>query len=197
MSKDDILQIFLLNPVATEFLAAAIFAVRAHPERVELFDGGLHEFGIVGENTRLEVATQATLHADARTRQVRGTDVGGFQVENHHLEMHPRAHDAFEIGRQNLEAVEVLAEIRARLLRVNEPHAHAALQECGQLPEQGHRFAVLLHVDILDVGGTDPQRLADLRNPRDDLGIMFLVLDVLGECGHDSGVLRGRRLRPR
>ena len=100
MSKDDILQIFLLNPVATEFLAAAIFAVRAHPERVELLNGWLYEF--------------------------------------------------------------------------------------GQLPEQGHRFAVLLYIDILDVGGTDPQRLADLRNPRDDLGVMLLVLDVLGECGHGS-----------
>ena len=160
--------------------------MRAHPERVELFDSGLYKLGVVGENTRLKVSAQATLHADASARQVRGADVGCFQVKNHHLEMHPRTHDALEVGRQNLEAVEVLAEIRARLLRVNEPNANATLQECGQLPEQGHRFAILLHVDILDVGSTDPQRLANLRNPRDDLGVMFLVLDVLGECGHGS-----------
>ena len=81
MSKDDILQIFLLNPVAAEFLTAAIFAVRAHPKRVELFNGGLHKRGVVGENPRLKVATQAALHADARTRQVRGADVGGFQIK--------------------------------------------------------------------------------------------------------------------
>lgn len=82
-------------------------------------------FGDVGEDTRLEVAAQSTLHADARSRQVRGANVDCFQVEKHHL-------------------------------------------------------------DILDVGSANPQRLADFRYPRNDLGIMLLVLDVLGEYGHGS-----------
>ena len=128
--------IHLLDSIAAEFLAAAFFAMGAHPKRVELFNGGFDDLRVVRENSRFEVATERTFHANAGSGQVCGADVGGFEVENYHLEMHSRTHDAFEIGRENLIAVEIFAEVRAGFLGVNEPHAHAALEESCELSEQ-------------------------------------------------------------
>ena len=175
----------LFNLISAEFLAAAFFAVGAHPERVELFDGGFDDLRIVREDSRFEVATERTFHADARTCQVCGADVGGFKVENHHLEMDSRTHDAFEVSCENLIAVEIFAEIRAGFFSVDEPHAHAALEESCELSEQRNRFAVLLHIYVLDVGGANPERFADCRDTGNDFGIVFFVLDVLGECRHN------------
>lgn len=156
----------------------------AHPKRVELFDGGFDDLRVVREDSRFEVATEGTFHADASTCQVCRADVGGFKVENHHLEMHSRTHDAFEVGRENLIAVEIFAEIRAGFLGVNESHAYATLEQSGELSEQRNRFAVLFDVNILDVGGADPERFADCRDTGNDFGIVFFVLDVLGEGRH-------------
>ena len=108
----------------------------AHPKRVELFDGGFNDLRVVREDSRFEVATEGTFHADSGSSQVCRADVGGFKVENYHLEMHSRTHDAFEVGCENLIAVEIFSEVRAGFLGVNEPHAHAALEESCELSEQ-------------------------------------------------------------
>ena len=126
----------LFNSISAEFLAAAFFAVGAHPKRVELFDGGFHDLRVVREDSCFEVATERAFHADACTCQVSRADVSGFKVEYHHLEMHSRTHDAFEVGRKNLIAVEIFMEVRAGFLGVNEPHAHAALEQSCELSEQ-------------------------------------------------------------
>lgn len=126
----------LFNSVGAKFLAAAFFAVGAHPERVELFDGGFDDLRVIREDSRFEVAAEGAFHADAGSSQVCGANIGGFKVENHHLEMHSRTHDAFEVGRENLIAVKIFAEIRAGFLGVNEPHAHTVLEESCELSEQ-------------------------------------------------------------
>ena len=126
----------LFDSIAAEFLATAFFAVGAHPERVELFDGGFDDLRVIREDSRFEVAAEGAFHADAGSGQVCRADVGGIEVENYHLEMHSRAHDAFEVGRENLIAVEIFAEVRAGFLGVNEPHAHAALEESCELSKQ-------------------------------------------------------------
>ncbi len=126
----------LFNPISAEFLAAAFFAVCAHPKRVELFYSGFDDLRVVREDSRFKVATERAFHADAGSSQVCRADVSGFKVEYHHLEMHSRTHDAFEVGRKNLIAVEIFAEVRAGFLGVNEPHAHAALEEFCKLSEQ-------------------------------------------------------------
>ena len=126
----------LFDSIAAEFLAAAFFAVGTHPKRVELFDSGFNDLRVVRENSRLKVATEGTFHADSGSSQVCRADVSGFKVEYHHLEMHSRTHDAFEIGRENLIAIEIFAEVRAGFLGVNEPHAHAALEQSSKLSEQ-------------------------------------------------------------
>ncbi len=108
----------------------------AHPKRIELFDGAFDDFRVVREDSRFEVAAEGTFHADACACQICRADVGRFKIENHHLEMHSRAHDAFEVGRKNLIAVEIFAEIRARFFCVNESHAYAALEQSCELSEQ-------------------------------------------------------------
>ena len=126
----------LLNSISAEFLAAAFFAVGAHPKRIELFYSGFDDLRVIREDSRLEVAAEGTFHADAGSSQVCRADVGGFKVENHHLEMYSRAHDAFEVSRKNFIAVEIFAKVRAGFLGVNEPHTHAALEQTSELPEQ-------------------------------------------------------------
>ena len=126
----------LLDSISAEFLTAAFFAVGAHPKRIELFDGAFDDFRVVREDSRFEVAAEGTFHADACACQVCRADVGGFKVENHHLEMDSRTHDAFEVGRENFIAVEIFAEVRAGFLGVNESHAYAALEQSCDLSEQ-------------------------------------------------------------
>jgi len=128
--------IHLLDSIAAKLLAAAFFTVGAHPKRVELFDGRFNDLRVVREDSRFEVAAEGAFHADAGSSQVCRADVSGFKVEYHHLEMHSRTHDAFEVGRKNLIAVEIFAEVRARFFCMNEPHAHAALEESCKLSEQ-------------------------------------------------------------
>ena len=128
--------IHLLDSIAAEFLAATFLAMRSHPERIELLDGGFDDLRVVREDSRFEVATEGTFHADAGSSQVCRADVSGFKVENHHLEMHARTHDAFEVGCENLIAVEIFAKVRARFFCVNESHAHATLEESCELSEQ-------------------------------------------------------------
>ena len=126
----------LFNSIAAEFLATAFFAVGAHPNRVELLDGRFDDLRVVREDSRFEVATEGAFHANACACQVCGADVGGFKVENHHLEMDSRTHDAFEVGRENFITVEIFAEVRAGFFSVNESHAHAALEQSCELSEQ-------------------------------------------------------------
>ena len=126
----------LFNSISAEFLAATLFAVGAHPERVELLDGGFDDLRVVREDSRLKVAAEGTFHADAGSSQVCRADVSGFKIKNHHLEMDSRTHDAFEVGCENLIAVEIFAEVRAGFLGVNEPHAHATLEESCKLSKQ-------------------------------------------------------------
>ena len=68
----------LLNSIAAEFLATAFFAMGAHPKRVKLFDGGFNDLRVVREDSRLEVATEGTFHADSCACQVCRADVGSF-----------------------------------------------------------------------------------------------------------------------
>ena len=174
----------LFNSVGAEVLAAAFFAMGAHPKRVKLFYSGFDDLRVIREDSRFEVAAERAFHADASACQVCGADVGGFKIKNHHLEMHSRTHDAFKVGRENLIAVEIFAEVRAGFLGVNQSYAYAALEQSGELSEQRYRFAVLLHINILDVGGADPERFADCRDTGNHFGIVFFVLDVLGERRH-------------
>ena len=128
--------IHLLDSIAAEFLAAAFFAMGAHPKRVKLFDGRFNDLRVVREDSRFKIATEGTFHADSCACQVCRADVGGFKIKNHHFEMHSRTHDAFEVGRENLIAVEIFTEVRAGFFCMNEPHAHAALEESCELSEQ-------------------------------------------------------------
>ena len=158
--------------------------MQAHPQVVELFYGSIDKFWVIGEDSGLKIAAEGAFHADSGPGEVRRADVGGFQVKDHHLEVDSRAHDAFQVGHKNRIAVEIFAEVRAGLLGVYQTHTHTALQEACELPQQGNRITILLNVHILDISGTNPQRIADLRDTRNDFGVMLFVGYVLGEGGH-------------
>ena len=128
--------IHLLDPISAEFLATTLFTVGTHPKRVKLFYSGFDDLRVIREDSRFEVAAGGAFHADAGSSQVCGADVGGFKIENHHLEMDSRTHDAFEVGRENLIAVEIFAKVRAGFFSVNESHTHAALEESCELSKQ-------------------------------------------------------------
>ena len=68
----------LFYPISAEFLAAAFFAVSAHPKRVELFDSGFNDLWVIREDSRFKIATEGAFHANASTCQICGADVGGF-----------------------------------------------------------------------------------------------------------------------
>ena len=126
----------LFNSIAAKFLATAFFAVGAHPKRVKLFYSGFDDLRVVREDSCFEVASEGTFHANACACQVCGADVSGFKVEYHHLEMDSRTHDAFKVCCENLIAVKIFAKVRAGFFCVNEPHAHAALEESCELSKQ-------------------------------------------------------------
>ena len=104
----------------------------AHPERVELLDGGFDDLRVIREDSRFEVAAEGAFHADAGSSQICRADVGGFKVENHHLEMHSRAHNAFEVGRKNLIAVEIFAEVRAGFFCMNDLMSAVPIQSVSR-----------------------------------------------------------------
>ena len=158
--------------------------MHSHPQVVELFYSGIDQFRVVGENSGLKITAEGAFHADSGPGEVRGADVGGFQIKDHHLEVDSRAHDAFQVGHENWIAVKVFAEVRAGFLGVYQTHTHTALQERRQLTKQRHCIAVLFHIDIFDVGGANPKGFANLRDARNYFGIMLFVGDVLGEGAH-------------
>lgn len=75
--------------VATKGFAFAGFAVFAYPDGIELVHGLLHQFGIVGEDARFEVASAVAFHADACAGEVGAADVGNLVIKNQDLEMYP------------------------------------------------------------------------------------------------------------
>ena len=58
------------------------FAVLADPHVVELVHRLFHDFGVVGEDARLEVSLLVRFHADARTRKVRTSEIDRAAVED-------------------------------------------------------------------------------------------------------------------
>jgi len=63
-------------------LAAASFTFKAGPDAVKLIHGSFHEFGFIGQDTRLEIAVSGAFHADARAGEIGGTNVGKLAVED-------------------------------------------------------------------------------------------------------------------
>ncbi len=172
--------------VGAELAAFAGFAVQSHPHAVELLDGLRHEGGVVGEDARLEVAGVLALHADARAGEVGATDIHFLAVEHQQFEVDTRTECPFHPFDERRVLVEILAEGGTGFLGVDEAHLHALPHQLRQHCEERLRTGPHLHVEVFDVGGTDPQRLPDGGHAGEHEVVMVGVGDVGG--GHNLDV---------
>lgn len=79
--------LYLFDWVSAVLAAAATGAVFSTPDAIKLLTGGIYQSWVVGEDSSLEVAAVAALHAYAGTGEVGRAYVSGLEVENQHLEM--------------------------------------------------------------------------------------------------------------
>ena len=93
----------------------------AYPNGVELVHGLLNQFGVVGEDARLEVAGAFSIHADACPGEVCAANVGRLAVEDQYFEMHSRTECPFKTIEQSWIFVEIFAEGWSRFLGMDEP----------------------------------------------------------------------------
>jgi len=68
--------------IRTELPPFAGFAVFANPHVVELVHRLLHDFGVVGEDARLEVSLAIGFHTDTSAGEVRAADIDCAAVED-------------------------------------------------------------------------------------------------------------------
>ena len=111
--------ITLYDRVGTEVFAFAIFTVTPYPYIVKLIHCLLNNLWFVSQYAGLEVACRVCLHADAGTSEVGAAYIYLFAIEHQHLEVHTRAEHSLQSVIQYWEFVEILSEVRSRLLRMN------------------------------------------------------------------------------
>ena len=116
------------------------------------------------------------LHPDAGTGQVGRADIGGLQVEDDDLEVNAGAQGTLQTGKQDRVVVKVLPEVRAGLFGVNQPYFLAFLDQVGQQAQE----RPFLHIEVLDVGRANPERLFHLRHPGNHFLEVGNVCDILG-----------------
>ena len=168
--------------VVAEFLAGAREAAVAAPDGVELFAERGHQGRLVGEEAVLEVAASVGLRAQSGARQVGAAEVGLGAVHDDALEVDARAEDALHLAPEARIAVEVLPEVGAGLLGVDEADLDAASDEHVEDAQEGHHHPSRPHIDIhvLDVRRAYPEALLGMRDEAaDDLVVDFAVGDEL------------------
>lgn len=163
------------DAVLAILLAAAGGAGLAHPDGIEMLDGTGHQLWIRGQDARLEIAALRAFHAQRRSRQVRRPDVGRLQVHDDELEMHPRTHHPLQVGGKDGVLVEIRAERRPGLLRMDQPHIHPTLQQRGQHPQQRHRLPPLLHIHVLNIRRPNPQLPLHTHHPLHHLPVVKII----------------------
>lgn len=77
--------------VGAELAAVAAGAVLAAPDAVELLRCAFNKCMVIGKDAGLEVSAVIAFHAYSGSGQICGADIGCFKVEDHHLEVYPRA----------------------------------------------------------------------------------------------------------
>lgn len=167
------------NSIPAKILPFAVLTAMALPNPVEVVGGCIHQRWFVGEDAGLEVAVVITFHAYAGTCEVGGTDVGHRAVENHYLEMHPWAESPFQSAPQSWILVEILAEILSRLFGMKQAHFDTPFQKYVEHRQERHHVPTALHIQVFEVGSTNPQIVLDLLAKCQHFCVVFLVRDVL------------------
>ena len=123
----------------------------ANPNRIELVHGLLDQFGVVGEDSGLEVARAFTFHANACTSEVGTADIGHLAVEDQHLEMYPWTECPFKTIEQSWIFVEVFTEGWPWLLGMNEPDFDTFINKLSQDRKERLLLCVDLDIKVFDV----------------------------------------------
>lgn len=169
----------LSNSISTEILPLAFGTVGSLPDGVEVVGCGIDQRWFVGENTGLEVAVVVALHTHAGTCEVGGADIGYSAVENHYLEMHPWTESPLQSTPQSWILVEILAEILSWLFGMKQAHFDTPFQQFVEHRQKRHHVPSTLHIQVLQVGSTNPQIVLDLLTKCQHLCVMLLVCDVV------------------
>lgn len=140
--------------------------------------GGINESRFVGEDASLEVAVVVAFHAYAGACEVGGANIGCSTVENHYLEMHPWAESPFQPAPQPRILVEVLAEVLTRFFGMKQPHIDTPLQQLVEHRQEWHHIPSSLHIQVLEVGGTNPQIVLHLRAAGKDIDVVVAIGNV-------------------
>lgn len=143
--------------VAAILHAACGRAGLAHPHGIKVPDALVNQLRFRGRDGRLKVAALYTFHAQRRSREIGGPDAGWLPLWGTCRNPH---------------------ETPAKLLRMNQPHIHPALQQRSQHPQQRHRLPPLLHVHVFI---SAPQSTAPLHpnHPLHYLPVVEIIGDVL------------------
>ena len=179
MPHRDICLFLFGNTVTAECFSFALGTSSALPDTVEVVGGGIHQRWFVGEDFGLEVAVVVAFHAYAGTCEVGGADVGFRAVENHYLEMHPWAESPFQSAPQSWILVEILAKILSCLFGMKQPHIDTTFQQLVEYRQERHHVPTALHIQVFEVGSTNPLIVLDLLAKCQHFCVVFLVRDVL------------------
>ena len=169
--------IVLPNRIPTKLLPFTILAVFAYPDGIKLVHGLLDQLGIVGEDASLKVTRSITFHADACTSEVGTADVGYLSIEDQDLEMYPWTKCPLQAFKQGRVFVEVLTKRWTWLLGMNEPHFNALFDELCQNRKERLRLRAHLDIQVLDVGGANPEAAFDLGDSSEYFGVMGRIGD--------------------
>lgn len=89
-------QSYFANPINTNILSATVLTISPHPNFIELVDGRLHKFRVIGKDASFKVAAVFTLHAHTCARKVSRSDVCRLRVKYHQLKKYPRTAHPFQ-----------------------------------------------------------------------------------------------------
>lgn len=169
---------FLSNPIAAEVFPLAGLAVEPLPDAVEMVGGGVYQRRLVGEDAGLEVAVVVAFQTHAGAREVGGANIGGGAVENHYLEMNPWAESPFQPAPQPRILVKILAEVLAWFFGMKQPHIDTPFQQIIEHRQEWHHIPSSLHIQVLEVCGTNPQVVLHLRAAGKDIDVVVAIGNV-------------------
>ena len=158
--------------IRTELPPFAGLAMLADPHVVELVHRLLHDFGVIGEDARLEVSLAVGLHADARPGEVCAADIDLLAVEDYQLEVDTRTKHSFQPIEQDGILVEVFSESWTRLFRMNKANLNATLDKLGDEREKRFLFFSHFHIEVLDVCSADPEGMFHGGHAGEDRGVV-------------------------
>lgn len=161
----------------------------AEVEGIDPFHEWIEVLLFIGDEAGLEVPAQGALCAYAGSGEVGGPDEGFPAIDDDGLGMNSRAEDAFEkvaIDERGV-SVEVFPEPRTGFLGMEKADGDAVVDEVGEDFEQGDEAASFFHVEVLDVGGDDPEKLLSAgKHVDDDALVNVFIKNKVGHRGRDN-----------